>query len=167
MAERKRLSYQTLEELGYEGYLHREGTERVLQFGEGVFLRAFVDDFIDQMNEKAGFDSKVAVVQPRGRSGGGVRQALNEQEGLYTLLLRGNEKGVRTDRRRVISCISRCLNPQRDYEAYMECARNPHLRFIVSNTTEAGIVYDPACRFEDQPADSFPGKGKGICDPAL
>ena len=52
MAERKRLSYQTLEELGYEGYLHREGTERVLQFGEGVFLRAFVDDFIDQMNEK-------------------------------------------------------------------------------------------------------------------
>ncbi len=158
MAERKRLSYQTLEELGYEGYLHREGPERVLQFGEGVFLRAFVDDFIDQMNEKAGFDSKVAVVQPRGRSGGGVRQALNEQEGLYTLLLRGNEKGVRTDRRRVISCISRCLNPQSDYEAYMECARNPHLRFIVSNTTEAGIVYDPACRFEDQPADSFPGK---------
>ena len=70
MAERKRLSYQTLEELGYEGYLHREGPERVLQFGEGVFLRAFVDDFIDQMNGKAGFDSKVAVVQPRGRSGG-------------------------------------------------------------------------------------------------
>lgn len=158
MVKMRRLSYETLKELNYEGYLLKEGPERVLQFGEGVFLRAFADDLIDRMNEKTDFCSKVVVVQPRGTGSGRVKDAINEQEGLYTLLLRGNEKGKRVDERRVISCISRCLNPISDYEEYMACARNPELRFIISNTTEAGIKFDPSCSLEDKPAAGFPAK---------
>ena len=86
----KKLSYQTLEELNYDGYLLKEAPERVLQFGEGNFLRAFVDYFIDMMNEKAGFHSKVVLVQPI-EGGERIRRFINEQEGLYTLFLRGNE----------------------------------------------------------------------------
>lgn len=153
----KKLSYETLKELNYDGYLLEQAPERVLQFGEGNFLRAFVDYFIDMMNEKAGFNSKVVLVQPI--SGGDmIRGFINEQEGLYTLFLRGNENGQKVNDKRVISSVSRCLNPYSDYDAYMGCAKNPELRFITCNTTEAGIQYDPACQFTDHPASSYPGK---------
>lgn len=90
----KKLSYQTLESQKYEGYLLKSAPERVLQFGEGNFLRAFVDYFIDEMNEKADFNSKVVVVQPRkARPEHNLAAAMNEQEGLYTLYLRGFERG--------------------------------------------------------------------------
>lgn len=150
-----KLSYKTLEEVGYEGYILKDAPEKVLQFGEGNFLRAFVDSFIDEMNEKAGFNGKVVVTQPISQ---GLAPMMNEQEGLYTLFLRGSENGQKVNKKRVISAISRCLNPYEDYEKLMECADNPDLRFIVSNTTEAGITYDPACQLTDTPASSFPGK---------
>lgn len=153
----KKLSYETLKELNYDGYLLKEAPERVLQFGEGNFLRAFVDYFIDVMNEKAGFHAKAVLIQPTGR-GNRIQNFINEQEGLYTLFLRGNEHGRKINDKRIISCVSRCLNPYSEYDAYMECAKNPELRFITSNTTEAGIQYDPACRLEDRPASSYPGK---------
>ncbi len=153
----KKLSYDTLKEQGYEGFLLQEAPERVLQFGEGNFLRAFVDYFIDMMNEKADFRSKVVLVQPI-RGGDRIREFINEQEGLYTLFLRGSENGKAVNEKRVISSVSRCLNPYVEYETYMECAKNPELRFIACNTTEAGIHYDPACQFTDRPADSYPGK---------
>ncbi|MDO4343893.1 MAG: tagaturonate reductase [Eubacteriales bacterium] len=153
----KKLSYATLEEMGYEGYLLKEAPERVLQFGEGNFLRAFVECWIDKMNEKAGFNSKVVLVQPIG-GGDMVRNFINEQEGLYTLILRGNENGTKVDDRRVISCVSKCLNPYSDYEAVLAYAESEDIRFVVCNTTEAGIQYDPACQFEDAPAASYPGK---------
>ncbi len=153
----KKLSYQTLKEMGFRGYLLGDAPERVLQFGEGNFLRAFVDYFIDKMNETAGFQSKVVLVQPI-RGGDAIRGFLNEQEGLYTLFLRGCENGQEVTEKRVISCVSRCINPYSEYETYMECAKNPDLRFIACNTTEAGIVYDPACKKEDKPAESYPGK---------
>ncbi len=153
----KTLSYKTLEELNYDGYLLKEAPERVLQFGEGNFLRAFVDYFIDVMNERAGFNSKIVLVQPIG-GGDRIRQFINEQEGLYTLFLRGNESGRKVNDKRVISSVSRCLNPYNEYEEYMACAQNPDLRFIACNTTEAGICYDESCQFEDRPASSYPGK---------
>lgn len=153
----KTLSYETLKELNYGGYLLKEAPERVLQFGEGNFLRAFVDYFIDVMNEKAGFHSKVVLVQPIG-GGDRIRQFINEQEGLYTLFLRGSENGQKVNDKRVISSVSRCLNPYSEYDEYMACAQNPDLRFIACNTTEAGICYDASCRFEDRPASSYPGK---------
>ena len=151
----EKLCYETLEKQGYDGYLLKDAPERVLQFGEGNFLRAFVDYFIDMMNEKAGFHSKVVLCQPIAP---GLADMINEQEGLYTLFLRGFENGKKVNDKRVISCVSRCLNPYQDYDAVLACAENPDLRFIACNTTEAGITYDPACSFTDVPADSYPGK---------
>ena len=151
----KKLSYQTLKELNYDGYLLESAPERVMQFGEGNFLRAFVDYFIDKMNEMAGFNSKVVVCQPQGSP---LADIINEQEGLYTLFLRGFQDGQKIYKKRVISCISRCLNPRKEFDAVLACASNPELRFIVGNTTEDGIAYDPSCQFTDGPASSYPGK---------
>ena len=155
----QRLSYEYLSNNNYPGFLLKEAPEKILQFGEGNFLRAFADYFIDMMNEKADFNSKVVVVQPRPRrSAHTTADALNEQNGLYTMYLRGFENGQKVNDKRIISCISRCLNAHADYEEVLKCAENPELRYIISNTTEAGIVYDPACQFTDTPALSFPGK---------
>lgn len=149
------LSYQTLKETGYTGYLLPEAPERILQFGEGNFLRAFVDDFVDIANEKLGFDAKVLVVQPIAE---GRADAINRQEGLYTLYLRGFENGETIDDKRVISCLSKCLSLEQEYDAFLAAAENPDLRFIVSNTTEAGIAFDAASGFEDRPPAAFPAK---------
>lgn len=154
-----RLNYNTLENIGYEGYLLKEAPERVLQFGEGIFLRAFVDYYFDLLNEKAGFNGKVVIVQPRKPHGNStVKDSINAQEGLYTLYSRGFENNQKVNDKRIISCVSRCLNSHTDYESFMACADNPDLRYITCNTTEAGIVYDPSCLFTDTPAASFPGK---------
>lgn len=155
----KKLSYQTLSEQGYDGFLLKDAPERVLQFGEGNFLRAFVDYFIDMMNEKAGFNSKVALVQSIPNHGSfNLADVINEQDGLYTLYLRGFENGQKVNDKRIISCVSRCLNVYSEYEAVMAYADKPELRFITCNTTEAGIVYDPQCEFTQQPPASFPAK---------
>ncbi len=151
------LNYKVLEKSGYEGYVLKKAPEKVLQFGEGNFLRAFVDYWFDLANEKAGWNGKCVLVQP---IGGGLAKMINEQEGLYTLYLRGSEKGQKVDERRVISSVSRCLNPyeEEDYKAMMEVAASDDLELIVSNTTEAGIVYDPSCKRDDLPPTSFPAK---------
>ena len=151
----ERLTYKTLEAQGYDGYLLKDAPERVLQFGDGNFLRALADHFIDEMNEKAGFDTKVVVVQPNAPA---LNPKLNEQEGLYTLFLRGRENGEQVNHKRVISCVSRVINANQQWADVLACAANPDLRFIISNTTEAGIVYDDGCRREDAPPKSFPAK---------
>ena len=153
----KRLNYEVLKESGYDGYILENAPEKVLQFGEGNFLRAFADYWFDVSNEKAGWNGKVVLVCP---IKGGMAHLFNEQEGLYTLYLRGRENGEKVDRKRVISVVSRCLSPyeESDFEAMMEVARSADLEYVVSNTTEAGIVSDPACNLEDRPASSFPGK---------
>jgi len=151
----KKLSYATLKELNYDGYLLENAPERVLQFGEGNFLRAFVDYFVDMMNEKADFNSKVVLCQPIAP---GLAEKINEQDGLYTLYLRGFENGQKVNEKRVISCVSRCINPYADFHSLLACAKNPELRFIACNTTEAGITFDPSCQFTDKPANSYPGK---------
>ena len=153
----ERLSFQTLEKLGYEGYLLKEAPEKIVQFGEGNFLRAFADNFIDLMNEKAGFNAKVVLVQPRGGHPEAADR-FSEQDGLYTLILRGRENGQPVEHTRVISAASRCLDPKRDWDKLLDCARNPELRFVISNTTEAGIAFDPKCQVTDTPPSSFPGK---------
>ncbi len=153
----ERLNYKTLRESGYEGYVLENAPEKVLQFGEGNFLRAFVDYWFDLANEKAGWNGKCCLVQPIAP---GLAGMINEQEGLYTLYLRGSQNGQKVDDRRVISSVSRCLNPyeKEDYEKMMEVAASDDLEIIVSNTTEAGIVYDPACELNDCPPSSFPAK---------
>lgn len=154
----EKLNYRVLEKSGYDGFILRDAPEKVLQFGEGNFLRAFVDYWFDVANEKAGWNGKCVLVQPRG--GGRLPKIINQQEGLYTLYLRGRENGEKVDRKRVISSVSRCLDPYEadGFDAMMAVAESDALEYIVSNTTEAGIVYDPACRLEDRPAASFPGK---------
>ena len=153
----KLLNYQTLKESGYDGYILESAPEKVLQFGEGNFLRAFVNYWFDVSNEKAGWNGKCVLVQPIAP---GLAKLINQQEGLYTLYLRGRENGEKVDRKRVISSVSRCLNPyeQADFDAMMAVAVSDDLEYVVSNTTEAGIVYDPACQLSDTPAASFPGK---------
>ena len=153
----ERLNYKTLKDCGYEGYILENAPEKVLQFGEGNFLRAFVDYWFDLANEKAGWNGKCCLVQPIAP---GLASMINEQEGLYTLYLRGSQNGQKVDDRRVISSVSRCLNPyeKEDYEKMMAVAASDDLEIIVSNTTEAGIVYDPACQLNDCPPSSFPAK---------
>ena len=149
------LNYQVLKASGYDGFLLEKAPEKVLQFGEGNFLRAFVDDFIDIANEKAGFNGKVVLVQPIAQ---GLTDLINRQEGLYTLYLRGSEKGVRVDDRRVISAVSRCINPYSEWDKVLETARSRDIEIIVSNTTEAGIVHDTESTFDQNPPASFPAK---------
>lgn len=153
----EQLSYQTLKATGYSGYLLEKAPERVLQFGEGNFLRAFVDYWFDVANEKAGWNGKCVLVQP---IAAGLAKLINAQDGLYTLYLRGRQNGEKVDHKRVISSVSRCLNPYEasDYAAMMEVAVSDDLAYIVSNTTEAGIVYDPSCQKDEQPPSSFPAK---------
>ena len=151
------LNYEVLKKSGYDGYILEKAPDKVMQFGEGNFLRAFVDYWFDVSNEKAGWNGKCVLVQPIKP---GLAELINKQEGLYTLYLRGRENGEKIDRKRVISSVSRCLNPYEDadFDAMMDLARSDDLEYVVSNTTVAGIVYDPACKFEDRPASSFPGK---------
>ena len=151
------LNYEVLAKSGYNGYILKDAPEKVLQFGEGNFLRAFVDYWFDLANEKAGWNGKCVLVQPIAP---GLAKMINEQEGLYTLYLRGSENGQKVDDKRVISSVSRCLNPYEEegFRQMMEVAASDDLEIIVSNTTEAGIVYDPACQQNDCPPSSFPAK---------
>ena len=153
----EKLNYSVLEKSGYTGYILKNAPEKVMQFGEGNFLRAFVNYWFDVSNEKAGWNGKCVLVQPIAQ---GLTQLINEQEGLYTLYLRGTENGEKVDRKRVISSVSRCLNPYEaeGFASMMELAVSDDLEYVVSNTTEAGIVYDPACNKDDMPCSSFPGK---------
>ena len=152
-----KLNYEVLKQSGYDGYILEKAPEKVLQFGEGNFLRAFVDYWFDLANEKAGWNGKCCLVQPIAP---GLARMINEQEGLYTLYLRGSRNGQKVDDKRVISSVSRCLNPYEaeGFAAMLEVAASDDLEIIVSNTTEAGIVYDPACELADKPCSSFPGK---------
>lgn len=128
---------------------------RIIQFGEGNFLRAFVDWIIWNTNQKTDFNAGVTVVQPIDR---GMVDMLNSQDGLYHVNLQGIDKGEVVDSIQMIDVINGGLNPYADFEAYLALAENPDIRFVISNTTEAGIAFDPACRLDDRPASSYPGK---------
>lgn len=129
--------------------------ERIIQFGEGNFLRGFVDYFINELNEKAGFDTGVVVIQPLE---GGMCDKLSAQGCEYTTVLRGIEDGKLVEEIKKNHAISRCINPYRDFEDFMALASNEDIRFVISNTTEAGIAFDPECKLGDKPCKSFPGK---------
>lgn len=124
---------------------------KVLQFGEGGFLRGFIDWMIKKMNDKGVFDSNVVVVQPIEN---GLCDKLNSQNGLYTHIIRGSE-GTETTLVDVIDC---CMNPFDDFEKYLKLAENSNLRFIVSNTTEAGIEFDEKDKKDGTIPRTFPAK---------
>jgi tagaturonate reductase len=144
-----------MRELNRETYQNKQYPERIIQFGEGNFLRAFVDWIVWNMNNKVDFNSGVVVVQPIPN---GMIDALNSQDGLYHLILKGIDKGKLVHTSQLIDVINRGLNPYTQFDAYLKIAENPDMRFVISNTTEAGIAFDPENKFEDKPANSYPGK---------
>ena len=125
--------------------------ERVIQFGEGGFLRGFVDWILQAVNEKSDFDGNVVVVQPIEK---GMCDMLSAQDCLYTHVIRGVE-GVE---KQIVDVISRCVKPYEDFDSYMKLAENPDFRFIVSNTTESGIAFNASDLATDVPPASFPAK---------
>lgn len=129
--------------------------ETVIQFGEGNFLRGFFDYFLHKMNEKGLYEGKAVVVQPIPM---GRVAELNEQDCKYNLYLRGIQNGEIVKEHTFVESISRCVDPYKNFQDYMALADNPDFRFIVSNTTEAGIEFVDTCKFDDKPALSFPGK---------
>ncbi len=129
--------------------------ETVIQFGEGGFLRGFADYFFQKLQDKGLFDGSLVIVQPIEK---GMCSVLEQQGCEYNLFLRGIDNGQVVDEHTHIDIISRCVNPYENFESYMKLAENPDFRFIVSNTTEAGIEYVDSNQFTDAPARSFPGK---------
>ena len=129
---------------------------KVLQFGEGNFLRAFVDYFIDIANEKTDFNGSIALVKPI--SIGTLFPAFKEQDYRYTVMLRGLVDGEAVEQTRVITSVADAVDAYADYDRYAAYARLDSLRFIVSNTTEAGIVLDESDKLELCPPNTYPGK---------
>ena len=129
--------------------------EKIIQFGEGNFLRAFVDWIVWNMDQKTDFNGSVVVVQPIEK---GMVDWLNGQDCLYHVNLQGRLNGEAVNSLTRIDVISRALNPYSQNQAYLALADQPEIRFVISNTTEAGIAFDPACKLSDAPASSYPGK---------
>ena len=129
--------------------------ETVMQFGEGGFLRGFVDYFFKKLNDAGLYDGKVVIIQPLPN---GLVGKLNEQDCKYNLYLRGIQDGEVVNEHTLVDVISRGINPYTEFDAYMELADNPDLRVIISNTTEAGIEYLGTESIEDRPAKSYPAK---------
>lgn len=133
----------------------KERPIKVLQYGEGNFLRGFVDEMIDIANEKGVFDGNIAIVKPIPY---GNLEAFHQQENQYTLLLRGMENGEKKERIRCITSIGDAVDCISNYEGYEKYYTLDSLRFVVSNTTEAGIVFDETDCYEAKPPITYPGK---------
>ncbi len=130
---------------------------KILQFGDGNFLRAFVEWVLQCSNNQELIDTNVAVVRPLER--GKVKEKdLKQQDGLFTLYLQGMQQGEVISQKSVIDVLEDFINPYTEYERYLEYAESEELRFIISNTTEAGIVLDSKDTVLNQCPNSFPGK---------
>ena len=126
-------------------------TEKIIQFGEGGFLRGFVDWMIDKLNKAGKFDGSAVVVQP---IKDGLCDTLSAQNCVYTHIIRGVE-GVEVS---VIDSISRCVKPYDNFDEYLALAENPDFKYVVSNTTESGIVFSDEDKITDTPPKTFPAK---------
>lgn len=138
-----------------ENKKYTEYPERILQFGQGNFLRGFVDWMIDLSNEKGKLKSRVVLTQPIEKE---KTEEINRQNGQYTLVMRGRENGEAKEETRIIHSVSRGINPFENYEQYYNFIISDDLKVVVSNTTEAGIVYGVGDKFEDKLPKSFPAK---------
>ncbi|CAH3665269.1 Altronate oxidoreductase, partial [Enterobacter cloacae] len=130
--------------------------ERIIQFGEGNFLRAFVDWQIDLLNEHTDLNAGVVIVRPIQSD---FPPSLSTQDGLYTTIIRGlNEEGDAVSDARLIRSVNREISVYSQYDEFLKLAHNPEMRFVFSNTTEAGIGYHAGDKFDDAPAVSYPAK---------
>ncbi len=128
---------------------------RILQFGEGNFLRAFADWIIQELNNKTTFNGSVKVVQPIPH---GYGDKINEQDGLYHVVLKGYDGEQFRSSIQMIDVIEEAINPYQQFDTFLKEAENPKIEFIISNTTEAGIILNEEDSLTDKPASSFPGK---------
>lgn len=129
---------------------------KIMQFGEGNFLRAFVDWQIDILNETTNLNAGVVIIRPIDYD---ALPLLNVQDGLYTTIIRGiNEQGEAVAEKRIISCVNEEIPVYKAFDKYMALAENPDLKIIFSNTTEAGIEYIDTDKITDAPAKAFPAK---------
>lgn len=129
---------------------------KIIQFGEGNFLRAFIDWQVDLLNEKTNLNAGITVVRPIDTD---FPPSLNMQDGLYTTIIRGLDKQGKIEQQtRIIYSINNEINPYQDYANYLALAHNLDIKFIFSNTTEAGINYSAEDCFTDSPAKSYPAK---------
>jgi tagaturonate reductase len=128
---------------------------KILQFGEGNFLRAFVDWIVDVLNEKTNFNGAIEMVQPIAQ---GMTEIINKQDGLYHVVLNGIQGGETISETRLITSIRSAFNPHEDFNRFILTAENPDLQFIVSNTTEAGIEFLPSDLNHSKLAETYPGK---------
>ena len=128
---------------------------KVLQFGDGNFLRGFADWMIDILNEKTAFNGDVLLIRPLRKSS---TENADEQEGLYHVVLKGIQDGAEVSTIRLITCIAGAINPYAAYDSFLAVAENPDLQFVISNTTEAGIVFNANDKNPNSLPESFPGK---------
>lgn len=128
---------------------------KVVQFGEGNFLRAFVDYAFQRLNNEVDFNAGIAMVQPLA---GGMVNLINEQDGLYTLFMNGIKKGEKVQDIQLITNVVKGVNPYTDFADFLALAKESELQFIVSNTTEAGIEFVATDTPDMQPPNAFPAK---------
>ncbi|MGE5944901.1 MAG: tagaturonate reductase, partial [Flavobacteriales bacterium] len=128
---------------------------KIVQFGEGNFLRAFVGYAFQELNKVSDFNAGIAVVQPIDK---GLVTMLNDQDGLYTLFMKGVKKGEEIQNIELISNIVKAVDPYANFNEYLSLATEASLEFIISNTTEAGIAYVSSDTPTMQPPSSFPAK---------
>lgn len=129
---------------------------KVLQFGDGNFLRAFIDWMFQELNNQIEFNAGITIV--KARPGIGKLRVLNDQNGLYTLFLKGIKDGKVKNEHQIIDCVTEGINPYDHFEHYFSQAANPNLQFLISNTTESGIVFHADDKLSDEPQTSFPAK---------
>jgi len=142
--------------------LNRKNTNRpkelplkVMQFGGGNFLRAFVDYMVDVLNDKTEFSGGIAIIKPTER---GNYSELKAQDGLFHVLLDGIKDGKLVSEKRLVTSVQEVVNPYSEWQAYLNLAKEEDFRFIISNTTEAGIKFNPEDNFNDTPPKEFPAK---------
>lgn len=128
---------------------------KIMQFGGGNFLRAFVDWMIDVLNNETDFRGGVAIIKP---TGGGDYKDLKDQQGLFTVILKGIENGKLITKTNLVGSVQKVVNPYTDWQDYLDLAKMDSLRFIISNTTEAGIAFNSSDTYNATPPHEFPAK---------
>lgn len=141
-----------------EKFEKKHRREKIVQFGEGVFLRGFADVFFQMLNDENLTEAGVVLVKPRRSEKPGMFDKLKEQDGMYTHIEQGIKDKNKTVVKRKTDVIERLINPYEDYESYISLAKNADIRVIISNTTEAGIVYKKEKYKENEANEGFPAK---------
>lgn len=146
----------TMKQLNRQNYPGASYPTKIIQFGEGNFLRAFIDWQLDILNEKTDLNAGIVVVRPIDSD---FPPLLNTQDGLYTTIIRGlNEHGEKVKEIRIIRSINQEINIYKEHQRYLALAHDANIEYIFSNTTEAGISYHEGDLLEDTPPKSYPAK---------